>query len=248
VTAPHALLVAAALAAGAAPSPPPGVEGSVAPALAAERASGAAPRATEADRRLLAEILARPEYRREGTDPAALRRAVAELWARALELLGTAEAERWASAGRALFLAAAAGAAALGFAALRRRGRGRRRARAAASPAAGAAEPRLAASPADAEAALRAGDLREAVRQALLAALAALERAGRLPAGRAKTNAEIAREVEGEASAATSTRPPLTFLARLFDRTFYGGLPVAADEAEGAVRAARRVASGEAGR
>jgi len=236
-------------------------------------AAGGAPRATEADRRLLAGILARPEYRRDVADAAALRRALAGLWARVLDLLGTAEAERWASTGRAVFLAAAAAAAALGVAALRRRVRARRGGGAAAADeAAERGGPSATASAEDAEAALRAGEPREAVRRALLAALAALERTGRLPGGRAMTNAEIAREVDGatstSTSTATSTATPtptptststptatatatatgaLTFLAALFDRTFYGGLPVTLDDAEAAVRAARAVGAAEGG-
>jgi hypothetical protein len=75
------------------------------------------------------------------------------------------------------------------------------------------------------------------------------------------TNEEIAREVDGgrprpsrtatstPTPTSTSTAPPtLSFLTTLFDRTFYGGLPVSPADAEEAVRAARRIGSAEARR
>jgi hypothetical protein len=185
-------------------------------------------------------ILARPEYRR-AADPLALRRALLALENRLLELLGSSEAGRYAVVGRTIFLGAAA--VALGLlagAALRRRAR---RVPAAASSrrtdVADAGE-RVA----DAEAALGRGDAREAVRLALLAALAALERGGSVPRGRALTNGELVGALAGPGGGA-DLAPELAALAAVFDRTFYGGRPVALEDARDAVARARRVARAE---
>ncbi len=58
------------------------------------------------DRRTLREVLERPELRRARADTAGFRRMIARLWARAMELLGSAEAERYAAVGRIVFVAA----------------------------------------------------------------------------------------------------------------------------------------------
>lgn len=206
-------------------------------AWAAAPAAPAAPR----DAAALREILARPEYARAAVDPAAVRRALLALWERLLEALGTAEAERYAVAGRTLFLAAAAVALLLAAGAVRRRrARGRPRAPA---PAPRAADAGVAVEAA--EAALARGEAGAAIRLALLAALAALERAGRVPRGGALTNGELVRELDGPPGAA---RADLSALAALFDRTVYGGRPAAPDEARAAVAHARRVIAAEAAR
>jgi hypothetical protein len=150
----------------------------------------ASPDPSPADRERLREILARPELARGRGDPWALRRALLALWARLLDALGSAEAERYASFGRALFLGVAAAAVFLAGAALRRRLGGSRRTAARSGEGAAGAQGDDG-SVARAEEALRRGDGREAVRWALLAALGALERAGRVPRGRALTNAEV---------------------------------------------------------
>jgi hypothetical protein len=205
--------------------------------------AAAIPGATARDRAELAAVLARPELA-PARDPFALRRLLRRLWERIVELLGTSEAERYASAGRAVFLAAAAAAAVLALAALRRR----RVESSTARPAAFLALARRGpdASAASAEEALRRGDAREAVRQAFLAALAALERAGRVPPGRALTNGEIVAMIATSTSTPTMAEDVAT-LARAFDRAVYGGLPVAADAAAAAVRRARSIAAGAGG-
>jgi len=200
----------------------------------------AVPEASAADRAALAEVLARPELAQARSDPYALRRALLRLWDWIVELLGTEEAERYASLGRALFLGVAAAALVLVLAGLRRRSRERgTAAREAAGPA--RAVPEADESAARAEEALRNGDGRGAVRYALLAALGALERTGAVPRGRALTNEEVV--------ALRSPSPMTSDLAALagaFDRAIYGGLPVAPEEARTAVERARRIA-GSAG-
>ncbi len=216
------------------------------------------PAASAADRAALEAVLARPELARARSDPYALRRALAALWDRLVALLGTAEAERYASLGRALFLAAAAGAAALAVSALRRR---RRAGRVAAES---GERRRLAteaadASAAQAEEALRMGDGRAAVRLAFLAALGALERAGRVPRGRALTNGEIVATVcplgvQLGRGPGLGPRPrprprvvlppladDLTALALAFDRAIYGNLPVSPADALDAVERSHRL-------
>jgi hypothetical protein len=215
-------------------------------------AAPALPLATAQDRAALAEVLARPELSQVRLDPWALRRALVRAWDWLVELLGTTEAERYASLGRALLLGAAAAALVLGVAALRRR-RERARGRRPGGGREGAREVELApdASAARAEEALRRGDGREAVRLALLAALGALERTGRVPRGRALTNEELVRIASTSTSTATATATSpagdLALLARAFDRAVYGGLPVTADDARGAVERARRVAAAAEG-
>ena len=202
------------------------------------------PRASAQDRAALAEVLARPELSQVRLDPWAIRRALARFWDWIVERLGTSEAERYASLGRALFLGAAAAVLVLGVAAVRRRregGGGARRARG--EDGGSAALPAPDESAARAEEALRRGDAREAVRLALLAALGALERAGRLPRGRALTNEEVVRTV----STATATPTDLALLVRAFDRAIYGGRPVTADDARGAVAQAHRVVASAGG-
>jgi hypothetical protein len=208
-------------------------------ALAAEpRVAGA----SAADRAALDAVLARPELRRARIDPAALRRALLRAWEAVLELLGSAEAERYASVGRAVLLAAAAAGAALGVAALRRR----RRARAGAPtrpPHAALALPLADASAARAEEALSRGDAAGAIRHALLAALAGLEDAGRVPRGRALTNAELASRLAAPPGSVAGLAHEFSGLAALFDRTVYGDRPAALDEARASVARARRVAA-----
>lgn len=248
---------------GPAPASAPGAAAAFRGALArhcALAAEPAAPAASAADRAALGEVLARPELSRLRLDPWAIRRALLRAWDRIVELLGTTEAERYASLGRALFVGVAAGAAVLAAAALgrRRRGDGGAPRGAAERGASGERAPETTA--VEAEAALRRGDGREAVRLALLAAVAALEGAGRVPRGRALTNEEIVRVATSAAasdststSTSRSTNANATFasdlalLAHAFDRAVYGGRPVPADDARAAVERARRVAAAAGG-
>jgi hypothetical protein len=197
------------------------------------------PRASEAERRLLAGILDRPEFRRARADPEPLRRLLLALWGRMLALLETGEAQAFAGFSRALFLAAAAAAALLWLWALRR-GRAAPRPRPPVPGAAGVDAPADAGLGAARQAAAR-GDGRAAVRLAFLAALAALERDGAVPPGRALTNGELAALVARRGGVAGG---PLAALAGLFDRTVYGGRPAGAAEAAAAVEAARALGAG----
>jgi hypothetical protein len=191
--------------------------------------------ASEADRAALRAILAGPEFHRARSDPRALRELLLGLWGRLLELLGTAEAGRYAGVGRALFLGAAAIAALLGLGALRRR-RARRRVGVGVEPrAVGAAGDDPGAAAERAEAALARGDAREAVREALLCAIAALEREGAIPRGRALTNGELVEAVRGWSG-------DLAFLATLFDRAIYGVRAIPLPDARAAVGLARAIA------
>lgn len=202
----------------------------------------------EAERARLAEILSRPEFRRAEADPHAIRRAILGLWARIFETLGTTEAERYASVVRAVFLAAAAAAALLLALSLRRRRAGRVAREEEALPL--RALEQAPAGAERAEEALSRGDAREAVRQAFLAVLGSLERAGRIPRGRALTNGEVVGSLAAGPGGGSPALPgEVARLAALFDRTIYGLRPVGLDEAREAVAGALRVASaGEAGR
>jgi len=224
--------------------------------LAAAPAAAGTP--TPADRDKLAEILARPEFERARANPFVLSRWLYVLWRRLLDLLGTAEAGKYATGGRTFFFAALAlalGAALL--ASLRRR-------RAAARPAAtapGATASATAPAPPEvgdalAEAALAGGRPAEAVRQSFLALLSTLERSGRLPRGRALTNRELSAFLRSPATTSPTASTsggradlPSGFssLASLFDRVVYGGAPVAAAEARdclGRSRALRGLVEG----
>lgn len=193
----------------------------------------ALPAASPDDRARAAEILERPEFRLARADPEAIRRWVLGVWQRILDLLETGEAQRYAAFSRALFLLAVVAAALLGLLALRRPSSARQ-----------TAPPRrpdagLAATDArldGAEDAAARGEDARAVRLALLAALAALERAGSVPPGRALTNQELAEQLrDGEPARFEALRT----LARLFDRTVYGGLPAGPSDAAVALGAAR---------
>jgi hypothetical protein len=200
-------------------------------ALAAQAPAGAALR--PGDRHALEEILSRPEFRQARADRGAVGRWLAELWRRILDLLGTSEAGRYAAGGRTLFFAAvaAAMAAALAWSVRRRRGgrTAREHPRAHAAPSALAPPDR---SEALARSALQDGDWAEAVRHAFLMLLGALERHGRVPRGRARTNRELASHL---AAAGPGPAPALAGgfadLAVRFDGTVYGGAPVGAGEA-----------------
>jgi hypothetical protein len=183
---------------------------------------------TPGERSKLDEILARPEFGRARADPYALSRWLYDLWRRLLDILGTAQAGKYATGGRTFFVAAVAAALVAALAVSVRR---RRAARPASAPA-GAAEgatalPAPQEGAALAEAALAGGRAAEAVRQSFLALLASLERCGRVPRGRTLTNREMAvlLGATGDLSSGFST------LASLFDRVVYGGVPVAAEEA-----------------
>lgn len=192
--------------------------------------------ATDADRAALAEVLARPEFRDRAVDASALRRLLDDLWERLLEALGTAEAERYASLGRAVFLAAVAVAALLAWRALaRRRPAGRavgapeRRPETTlrpAAPGAGAAE-----------AALSRGELAAAVRLAYAAAAAVV--GARASSADALTGPELAARAGDEG---------FRGLARLHDRTVFGRRPPSEPEARRAVEVARRLAPAGGGR
>lgn len=201
----------------------------------------ARPRVDTADREALERILSQPRFARARADQGILGRWISQAWDWLLGLLGTGEAERYASGGRTAFFAAVAAAAAwIGLRALARRAARRRSAPAPAPelepPPAPAPEP---------EAALAGGDATGAVRAALLLALGALERAGALPPGRALTNAEMARRLGAQEPAAAAD---FAGLARAFDRAVYGAAPPAPAEAASCVAAARRLATAVAGR
>jgi hypothetical protein len=200
------------------------------------------PVATAADREALRQVYARPELRRARADTAGFRRLLAGLWGRIVALLGTTEAERYASVGRTVFLASAMVAALAALGALRRR-RGARAARPAAAGPVEAALPPPDRSAAAAEAALARGDLAGAVRSAFLSALAALEEAGRLPRDRTLTNRELASRLAADAPVARD----FGALGRAFDDAIYGGAPVDAPSARASVELARRIRAGGGG-
>lgn len=199
------------------------------------------------DREALRQVLSRPELRRARTDTAGLRRLLAGLWERILERLGSAEAERYASVGRLVFILAGLAAALAALAAVRRR-----RAPARAHPAGG--EPGRAAPPppgpgaalADAEAALLRGDLSGVVRHAFLSSLAALEEAGAVPRDRTLTNRELAHQL---ARAGGASADDFGELGRTFDGAVYGGARIILTEARECLARARRIrATAEGGR
>lgn len=195
-------------------------------------AQEAFPAPSPADRARAAEILDRAAFRRARADPDALRRWLLEQWQRFLELTETGEAQRYASFGRTVFLAAAAIAVAVGLLALLRRRAPRQAAPAPArEPASPAPDARLD----RAEEAAARGQAARAVRLAFLAALAALERRGAVPPGRTLTNLELVDQVRAEPAGIEALRT----LARLFDRCVYGGAPASSAEATAALRAAR---------
>ena len=150
----------------------------------------------------------------------------ARLWDWFLDLLGTPEAERYASGGRLAFLGAL-GAAATAAWALRRRRAHREKAASAPPP---AIAPTEASEGADrlAAGALARGSPAEAVRLAFLSALDALERQGRLPRRRDLTNRELARELSEGPDGVAAT---WSWLAAGFERVIYGRAPIDAAEA-----------------
>jgi hypothetical protein len=227
-------------------------------------AGTAAPRgAGPSDRARLAEILARPEFGRARADTGVLARWIASLWRRLVDLLSSVEAGRWAAGGRSAFFAALALALGGTLLWLRRRVDGRH-APASRPPTGPAARPLPAPDEGDAaaEEALRRGEAAEALRQAFLGLLAALERAGQIPLGRSLTNREIAARLATSTSTTTTTANPnptaaptqlaLGFadLAARFDRAVYGRAAVAAGEARACLdrsRALRALAEGGGG-
>lgn len=239
-----ALPLALALALAAVPAGCPEPSAASAP-LAGWCASLAArprlPLPTRADRAALRAVYERPELRRARADTAGFRRLLSGLWGRLLELLGSTEAERYASVGRTAFLVAGLAAAAAGLAALRRRRPAGPRARA------GAEAERATLPPPDrsaalAAAALAAGNPTGAVRHAFLSALAALELGGLLPRDRTLTNRELAGRLAGGALAAE-----FDALGRLFDGAVYGGAPVGEEQARAGLAAAGRLRAAAGG-
>lgn len=214
-------------------------------ALAAERPGKAL---AFRDRLALERILARPEFGRARADADGTGRWLAELWRRLLDLLGTEEAGRYAAGGRTGFFAAVALslAATLAWALRRRRGRP--------GPAPGRLP--VAVPPADgsqvlARTALQRGLWLEALRQAFLGLLAALERAGRIPRGRTLTNRELAAHLGASRAPGSPLAPnaapdgiadAFADLASRFDRAVYGGAPVAGEEAAAFLERARQLA------
>ena len=166
------------------------------------------------------------------------REKLKELFQRLLALLDTPQAERYAGFSRAVFLLATAAAAFL-FLLFLRRGHPSRPAHL--PPPAEVREEAQDKGLEGARAAAARGDGREAVRLSLLAALAALERAGKIPLGRALTNLELVRLLSkpGEAGA-----QPLAVLTHLFDRAIYGGRPTFDAEAKAALEAAKALCAG----
>ena len=189
------------------------------------------------DRRTLRAVYERPELRRARADTAGFRRMLAGLWARVLELLGSAEAERYAAVGRVTFVAAGLTALVAALAALRRRRAtaGAVRTREEASTGRPLTPDRSAAL---ADAALARGDLPEAVRLAFLSALAALEAAGRLPRDRTLTNTELSARLAG---AGAGVADEFGALGRTFDGAIYGGRRVDAPLVRESLARARRI-------
>lgn len=188
------------------------------------------------DRAALREVYARPELSRARADPAALRRLVARLWFRLVDLLGSAEAERYASVGRTVFILAVVATGLAAFAAARRR-----RFQARVAPASPERE-RAPLPPPDrsaelAQGALARGDGPAAVRLAFLSALAALEESGRLPRDRTQTNGELAMRL----GAAGALDREFGALGRTFDGVLYGRATVSAQQARDAVESAHRI-------
>lgn len=195
------------------------------------------PLPTLEDRAALREVYERPELRHARVDTAGLRRRLAGLWLRILELFGSVEAEQYASVGRTIFLAAALVAAVAGLAAARRR----RPARPPSVPTAGAEASRGPVPDRSVElarGALARGDDADALRHAFLAALAALEGAGALPHDRSLTNRELAGRV---ARAHVALAADFEALGRAFDEAVYGRRPVGAPEAREALDVALRI-------
>jgi hypothetical protein len=242
MTAPCAtLLLAVALGAGASPGPADGCAEAL-PAAAAWCAELAArpalPGATASDRAALRAIFERPEFRRARADVAGLRRRLLGMWQRLMELLGTAEAERYASVGRMAFLLAGVAAGAAALASLRRRRRAQRAPTIPAEPAAIALPP-----PPDRSASLAAeafarGDLAGAIRHAFLSALGSLEEAGRLPRDRTLTNRELALRLSPPDAPLSEE---LGTLGRLVDAVVYGGATPDPDRTRHGLEAAARI-------
>lgn len=218
--------------------------------LQAMRATGGA---TPDDRARLERILERPEFRSPRPAAFALGRWLARIWEDILELLGTAEAGRYAAGGRNVFFALLAAGIVVALHLVLRRRATRRRPRAPGRSAPATHRlPDPGESDSRAVAALQGGDATEAVRLAFLGLLGSLERSGRIPGGRALTNRELAdwlaaTSIAGASStstttpAATSTPPSrptsgslaLAFsdLARTFDRVIYGMAPLELSDA-----------------
>jgi hypothetical protein len=229
-----------ALLVGAAPSgcPEPTTENAASAAWCA--ALAARPRLalpTPADRQALRQVFERPELRRARADTAGLRRLLLGLWGRVMELLGTAEAERFAGVGRLVFILAGLATAVAGLAALRRRRAGTTPFRAEPAPAT-APLPAPDVSAALAEGALARGDLTGAVRHAFLSALGALEDAGKLPRDRTLTNRELTDRL---ATASAQLAGEFGALGRIFDGAVYGGASVGDPEARSSLAAAARI-------
>jgi hypothetical protein len=195
--------------------------------------------ASQADRAALAEVLADPEFQAQRWSGDQLRRWLSEWWERLTELLGTAEAGRWAGLGRGVFLGTAVVALLLLWHAVRQRQRQRRATAGAAAPRSGGAslEPPVIgrADVADAQRALAAGDAVEAVRLAFLAAIGSLRRRLRAATVDGLTGSELAGRVADEGFGR---------LARLHERTVFGRRPVSPEEAAAALAEAARLASG----
>jgi hypothetical protein len=201
---------------------------------AACRLAASTPAATEADGprpALLAEILDRPEFeharRRQSDVLETLFRRFKE-WME--QLFGNRGTETFASLTRALVLAlalAALLAGALRVLTLRRARRGPTSAAPDGAPALELALPAV--HLARARAALST-DGREAIREALLALLSALERRRWARPDRVKTNRELAAELPGR-GAPDDVTSDVERIARWYDGTFYSMEPVAADEA-----------------
>lgn len=202
------------------------------------------PLPSAADRSALREVYARPELRRARADVAGFRRLLAGLWLRMLDLLGSAEAERYASVGRTVFVLAVLSTAVAALAAARRR-RGPGPDQTVAEGRALAPLPAPDRSAELAEAALARGDPTGAVRHAFLATLAALEDSGRLPRDRALTNRELATRIGG---AAGELAGEFVALARTFDGAIYGQQPIAPTVARDAVATALRIRAALGGR
>lgn len=229
-----------ALALGAAPAGCP--EPSAEAALLAEYCADVAarprlPPPTLEERRALRTVFERPELRRARTDTAGFRRLLLGLWGRVMELLGTAQAERFASVGRLVFILAGMAAALAALAALRRRRHVAVSRQVEESPALGRLPPPDR-SAALADVALARGDLAGAIRHAFLSALAALEERGWVPRDRTLTN----RELSGRLSpAGAPLAEEFRALGRLVDGVVYGAASPLEPEARSGLAVAARI-------
>jgi hypothetical protein len=197
------------------------------------------------DRSRLGEILERAEFAHAKADTDFADRILASLWQSIVDLMGNAQAERYASGGRAVFFAAVGTITALALAfAVRRRLRARRQLRPSGELAT-IARVETANDPTDAlraaDRALLAGDGGAAIREAFAAIVTALERAAQVDEARTRTNAEILADLAHPHGGALAQA--FLPLARAQERVAYGLEPATLDRARAYLEEARALAA-----